>query len=87
MVAVEAQAAGTPVVASTAVPRECVVLPELVQFVPLTKSFKEWSEVVIRTIEHGRPETMSCNRRVADSEFAIKNSALRLQKVYKQGTS
>ena len=32
MVAVEAQAAGLPVLASTEVPRECAVVPELVRF-------------------------------------------------------
>src|SRR6202000_456979 len=37
MVAVEAQASGLPVLASTAVPRECVIVPNLVDFADLSK--------------------------------------------------
>ena len=82
MVAVEAQAAGLPVVASTAVPRECVVMPELVTFVPLTKSAKEWAEAVIVKLRGGRADNILSNRRVAESPFAINTSAFQLLKMY-----
>jgi glycosyltransferase involved in cell wall biosynthesis len=85
MVAVEAQAAGLPVIASTAVPVECVVIPELVNFVPLTKSAKEWAEVVLAKLRSGRADNNAlANQRVVESPFAIKHSALQLLKIYTQ---
>jgi len=43
LVVVEAQAAGVPVLASTAVPNEAVVCSELVRRLPLSHSAKDWS--------------------------------------------
>lgn len=84
MVAVEAQAAGLPVLASTVVPRECVVVPELVRFEPLQRTAAEWAAALL---EHAsRPcNIASANQRVAASPFAIENSAGALIELYKQG--
>jgi len=43
MVAVEAQAAGLPVLASDQVPKEVVVVPGMVEFLSLEDSFRTWS--------------------------------------------
>src|SRR5947209_16132756 len=48
MVAVEAQATGMPVLASTAVPRECVVIPELYDALPLGEPIELWAEALLR---------------------------------------
>ena len=47
MVAVEAQAAGVPVLASTGVPRECVVVPELVRFLDLDAGAGAWRDELL----------------------------------------
>ena len=74
MVAVEAQAAGLPVLASTAVPRECVVVPELVRFEPLEQQCRRMGRRVVGT--HGaaarhRRRQCACRRlAVCDREFS-----------------
>ena len=84
MVAVEAQAAGLPVLASTVVPRECVVVPELVRFEPLERTAAEWAAALLQ--HASRPRNIAAaNQCVAASPFAIENSAGALIELYKQG--
>ena len=85
MVAVEAQAAGLPVLASTAVPRECVVVPELVRFQRLDAGVGHWVEDLLYCIEKPRCVT-TANDRVAASPFAIQNSADALSSLYRGGS-
>jgi glycosyltransferase involved in cell wall biosynthesis len=82
MVAVEAQAAGTPVLASTAVPKECAVIPGLVTFVPLTRSVAEWASIALDILSQPRPDATFCNGKVADSPFSIERSEMSLRDVY-----
>jgi glycosyltransferase EpsF len=82
MVAVEAQAAGLPVIASTFVPRECVVIEELVRFVPLSESAVAWSNVALGVLHAPRPKPERFNRAVASSDFATENSARKLLELY-----
>jgi glycosyltransferase involved in cell wall biosynthesis len=84
MVAVEAQAAGLPVLASTVVPRECVVVPELVHFEPLERSAAEWAATLLQHASRPR-DIVTANQSVADSPFSIENSARALIKLYSQG--
>lgn len=86
MVAVEAQAAGLPVVASTGVPSECMVVPDLVEFVPLSASVDVWAEAVLRHIREPRRAPADSNARVAASPFSITTSARRLESLYRDGT-
>ncbi|MEJ8572823.1 glycosyltransferase [Microbaculum marinum] len=81
MVAVEAQAAGTPVLASTAVPRECVVVPELVTFLDLDAGVDRWATDLLRL---ARSEACrgGANAAVSESAFAISNSARTLVALY-----
>jgi glycosyltransferase EpsF len=84
MVAVEAQAAGLPVLASTAVPRECVVVPELVRFEPLEKGAEAWGQALLELCALS-PDAAAANRRVAQSPFSIDNSCRALLALYKEG--
>lgn len=85
MVAVEAQCGGLPVLASDAVPKECVVIPELVTFLPLNGDTAEWAGEMIRLLKAPR-NTKSGYNAVKSSAFALENSADALRKLYAQAT-
>jgi glycosyltransferase involved in cell wall biosynthesis len=85
MVAVEAQAAGLPVLASTAVPRECVVVPELVRFQTLEAGAAAWAADLLEHAAQPR-NIVGANRRVAASKFAIDHSARALFELYRDGS-
>jgi glycosyltransferase involved in cell wall biosynthesis len=82
MVAVEAQAAGIPVLASTEVPRECVVIPEIVTFERLDMGVSAWADRLLRLMDAPRLDPIAANRRVAASPFAIAHSAAALTRLY-----
>jgi glycosyltransferase involved in cell wall biosynthesis len=81
MVAVEAQSAGLPVLASSAVPLECVVVPDLVRFEDLKAGPEHWAAVLLEHAARPR-DVVAANRLVAQSPFAIENSARALHKLY-----
>ena len=84
MVAVEAQAAGLPVLASTNVPAECVVVPELVRFKDVTAGAAAWADDLLEIA--AMPRDIRCaNQRVAASAFSIENSSLALARLYSNG--
>ena len=85
MVAVEAQAAGLPVLASTEVPREAVVVPELVRFRSVDAGQAVWTEDLLNLMATP-PHVADANRRVAASPFAIAHSARALDELYRAGT-
>jgi glycosyltransferase involved in cell wall biosynthesis len=82
MVAVEAQAAGIPVLASNRVPQECVVLSNMVRFRSLDDSADEWAAEVLRMLDLPKPDPMACNQAVMKSPFSIENSANHLLSLY-----
>jgi glycosyltransferase involved in cell wall biosynthesis len=84
MVAVEAQAAGLPVLASTAVPRECVVVAELVRFLKLEAGEQQWAAELLRLAMLPR-DISHPNQRVAASAFAVDHSARALEVLYSEG--
>jgi glycosyltransferase involved in cell wall biosynthesis len=84
MVAVEAQAAGLPVLASTNVPVECVVVPELVRFKDVEEGEAAWADELLQLA--GRPrEILGANQRVAASAFAIESCSTALLRLYGEG--
>lgn len=85
MVAVEAQAAGLRVLASSAVPRECVVIPELVRFEDLNAPVTQWAAVLRTLLSQPRSDCTVTNAQVAASAFSIDNCNLRLQRLYRDG--
>jgi glycosyltransferase involved in cell wall biosynthesis len=85
MVAVEAQAAGLPVLLSDAVPRECVVVPELVQFQRVEAGEAVWADDLLQLAK--RPsDILGANQKVAASAFSIASSADALLRLYSEGT-
>jgi glycosyltransferase involved in cell wall biosynthesis len=82
MVAVEAQSAGLRVLASTAVPRECVVIPSLVDFKDLSDGVRSWADTVLNLIYFPRHSSYECLNALKTSPFSIENSALNLLQLY-----
>lgn len=87
MVAVEAQSAGLPVLMSTAVPEESIVVPELVARKNLKDGIESWSDEVINAVTRPKPMTLTeANERVAASPFSLMNSAKALRQLYANGS-
>jgi glycosyltransferase involved in cell wall biosynthesis len=82
MVAVEAQAAGLPVLASQAVPRECIVLPEMCSFLPLECPPEEWASVLLSIVGQPRTPVEICRQALLASPFSIQFSAATLVSIY-----
>lgn len=82
VVTVEAQAAGLSVLASDAVPRECVVVPGMVRFLPLSAGAESWADVALKMMDRRRKCPEDCNRAVRTSPFGIRQSALFLLSLY-----
>jgi glycosyltransferase involved in cell wall biosynthesis len=84
MAAVEAQAAGLPVLASDAVPRECEVIPELVRFKGVDAGPEAWANELLQMADQPR-DIVAANQQVAESAFSIHQSAWALLQLYRQG--
>jgi glycosyltransferase involved in cell wall biosynthesis len=82
MVVVEAQAAGLRVLASDSTPRESVVIPELISFLPLTAGQSQWAAAALHLLNLQSPNVTRCNAKVRDSVFSIENSAAKLVRLY-----
>lgn len=78
--AIEAQASGLPVVASTKVPQEAHV-SDLLIYKDLEDALEEWSELILKmeTEVHDRKKY---NEIVAESGYNIKKVAKQLEKIY-----
>ena len=82
MVAVEAQAAGLPVLASDAVPQECEVIAGMVFFKSLKADASEWAVDALRILSLPMLGNISCNDAVRNSPFSIENSTSSLLNIY-----
>ena len=82
MVVVEAQAAGLPVLTSDGVPRESMVIPEMVEFKPLGDGVPSWADEALRLLGSERPDPSACNLAVRNSAFSIENSVRSLLRIY-----
>lgn len=87
MVAVEAQAAGLPVLASTAVPRECIVVPALYQSLDLGEPEDVWARSLVRSASERGASMETALRLTQASEFSVEASAARLERIYSGATS
>lgn len=85
MVAVEAQAAGLPVLTSTAVPREACVLPELYTARPLDDSFAAWADQLVGLASQQRISPARCRSALEASPYSISTSAQQLEAIYRSG--
>lgn len=85
LAAVEAQAAGRPCVVSDAVPDEAVVVPELVERLPLEAGPAAWAARISARLHSPLPLEPSVSwGRVAESSFNIAHAAETLQSYYRQ---
>ncbi|HEY7616302.1 MAG TPA: glycosyltransferase [Terriglobales bacterium] len=71
IVALEAQAAGVPVVASTGVPCEVDVIPGLIEHIPLDGGAQTWAAAVTRRLQQGKQAR-------GDEALALQNSSFGL---------
>jgi glycosyltransferase EpsF len=82
MVVVEAQAAGLRAMASDRTPRECVVVPHMVEFVPLELGISGWAKRVIDALDRPASSHAEANAAVSESPFSIEQSARHLIEIY-----
>lgn len=83
MVVIEAQAAGLPVLASDTTPRECVVVPGLVDFMSLAETPGHWAAKALSLLNSDPTNPDTCNATVRDSSFSIERSAAKLLSIYR----
>ncbi len=85
MVAVEAQAAGLPVLASDAVPSAAKIMPQLYRALSVHASPAEWTDALFATLNTPRAPLDAARKAVEASDFSIENSASRLVQIYSAG--
>ena len=86
MVAVEAQAAGLPVLASTAVPREAIIIPELIKFLSLSEGLDHWASYAPGNFGGRRASRLrSGEGALMRLTFSIENSARKLLRIWDCG--
>jgi len=79
---VEAQAAGLPVLMSQSVPEEAVVIPDLVETLPLAAGVQAWAEAVSSILNRHHPAKVLCLAKVEASSFSILHSVSSLVSLY-----
>lgn len=80
----EAQAAGLPCVVSEQTPAEAVVLPELVERVPLGRGAAAWADALARALERPRWDRRDACRRLRKQGFDVAASFGALTKAYEE---
>lgn len=80
---VEAQAAGLPVLMSRSVPEEAVVIPELVEILPLAAGVQAWADAANSILNRHHPAKEECLAKVEASSFSISHSASSLVSLYR----
>jgi glycosyltransferase involved in cell wall biosynthesis len=85
MVAIEAQAAGVPVVMSDGVPPEAVAIPEITRVMPLSSGPEQWAEQVLRLRATAASiDRRQCFEQLQASPFNIERNAANLLNYYKK---
>jgi glycosyltransferase involved in cell wall biosynthesis len=85
MVAIEAQAAGIPVVMSDRVPPEAVAIPEITKVLSLSSSPQEWADEVLRFRAIATSiDRQQCYQQLQASPFNIERNAAHLLNYYKK---
>lgn len=81
MAAVEAQAAGVPVLVSTGIPRDCIVVPDLVDFKSIDDGEAAWAQTLADIV--ARPNIRRTRvKEISASRFAIDKSVRNLNSLY-----
>lgn len=81
---VEAQAAGVPVLISDTVTRECVIVPQLTDFLPIDQGPAPWVQRILALVREPRSRTHNRehHQAVVTSRFRIAHSVARLSALY-----
>lgn len=82
LVVVEAQAAGLPVIMSLGIPEEAIVVPALVEILPLAAGASLWADVTLSIINRILPSKEKALASVARSSFSIDVSADNIRKLH-----
>lgn len=80
MAQLEAQASGLKVLNSTKIPKDGILIPELVTFLSLKQSAVEWAEKALRIAED--KDRKECSQEIIDMGFDINKNAKWLQNLY-----
>ena len=82
IVALESQAAGVPVIASTGVPCEVDVIPDMVEHIPLSAGALGWASAIAGTLD--RPKALRGDEAVIlqNSSFGLQNCLRTLSAIY-----
>ena len=84
IVCIEAQAAGTRVLASDTVPAEAAVVPGAVEFLPLSAGEEVWAKRTAELAALPRPDSNAWRRVVEQSAFGIERCLSDLHSIYRQ---
>ena len=85
MACIEAQASDLPIIASTEVPSEAVVISERVKRIALETSYEKWAEEVLAAaMSHSSKSRSSQVERLKQSGYDINQSASDLANWYEQ---
>ena len=79
---VEAQAACLPILMSRSVPEEAIVVPELVEVLPLAAGAEQWANTVLRVLSGPRPDRNATRQKVASSSFSMAAGVSNLVALY-----
>jgi glycosyltransferase EpsF len=82
LVAVEAQTAGLPVIASNSLPKEAFVVPKGVHSLSLAEGVEEWANAVEHVAAKPRTSSEECVTRVERSPCSLERSATALFQLY-----
>ena len=82
IVALEAQAACVPVIASDRVPEQVMVVPGMVERISLERGPDAWADAVLRIVKQPAWKPTETAKLLADSEFGIGRCLERLYKIY-----
>jgi glycosyltransferase involved in cell wall biosynthesis len=82
LVALEAQAAGLPLIISNAVTRELAAVCELVTWLPLSLSAERWAATIVSAIRDASPSRADALRRIRDTDFDIRRTMRTLVELY-----
>ena len=84
IVCVEAQAAGTRVVASDTLPMEAAVVPGGVDLLPLAMSESGWAEQIAKVLALPKPDPTEWRRIVEQSPFGLSRCIADLHAIYRE---
>lgn len=82
IVVLEAQAAGTPTLMTDSLPHEVIVVPEIVERLPLSHGVDRWAVKLDELIRHSKPNRLTCRRRVEESQFGMLRCVDELNQIY-----